>query len=142
MRTGHRINAPEEEKVSIQPLLISRLAGLPPLTFHKPLQTLGSQGQTSRGSQFFFIHQLFSRYLFWRTWYATRVVIFLLQKNQIVPPGHYLLVLQELSDGEKACDYINALDINDKEYIKENNLSNSENEVNDFQDMEDLSDDD
>ncbi|GBM15862.1 hypothetical protein AVEN_260136-1 [Araneus ventricosus] len=41
----------------------------------------------------------------------------------------------ELSAEEKARDYINALDITDKEHIKENYLSNSETEVNDFQDM-------
>ncbi|GBN14146.1 hypothetical protein AVEN_222021-1 [Araneus ventricosus] len=61
--------------------------------------------------------------------------------NQIAHPDRYILVLQELSDEEKACDYINASDIIDKEHIEENYLSYSENEVNDLQDIEDLSDD-
>ncbi|GBL87222.1 hypothetical protein AVEN_270504-1 [Araneus ventricosus] len=61
--------------------------------------------------------------------------------NQIVLPDSHLLVLQELLDEEKACDYINASDIIDKEHIEENYLSNSENKVNNLQDIENLSDD-
>ncbi|GBL98122.1 hypothetical protein AVEN_84615-1 [Araneus ventricosus] len=64
------------------------------------------------------------------------------KKNQIVPPDCYRLVLQELSDEEKACDYINVSDIIDKEHIEENYLTNSENKINDLEDIEDLSDDD
>ncbi|GBO22464.1 hypothetical protein AVEN_245363-1 [Araneus ventricosus] len=64
-----------------------------------------------------------------------------IKKNQTVLPDCYLLVLQELSDEEKPCDYSNALDIIDKEHIEKKNLSNSENKVNDFQDIEDLSND-
>ncbi|GBL75414.1 hypothetical protein AVEN_194603-1 [Araneus ventricosus] len=51
--------------------------------------------------------------------------MFYLKKNQIVPSDYYLLVF---SDEEKACDFFNASDINDKEHIEENVPSNSENE--------------
>ncbi|GBM06806.1 hypothetical protein AVEN_173571-3 [Araneus ventricosus] len=84
--------------------------------------------------------ELFSRDLFWRTQYTARALVFCLKKNQIVPSDRYLLVLQELSDEEKTSDYINALDIIDREHIEENYTSNSENEVNGLQDIADLSD--
>ncbi|GBL58312.1 hypothetical protein AVEN_214234-1 [Araneus ventricosus] len=68
--------------------------------------------------------------------------MFRLKENQIEPPKRYLLVLQERYDEKKACDYVNASDIIDKERIEENCLPYSVNEVNDLQDIEDLSDDD
>ncbi|GBM60820.1 hypothetical protein AVEN_162082-1 [Araneus ventricosus] len=65
--------------------------------------------------------------------------MFRLKRNQIMPPDRYLLVWQELSEEEKACDYINASSVINKEHIEENYLSNSGNK-DDLQDFEDLSD--
>ncbi|GBM90737.1 hypothetical protein AVEN_197244-1 [Araneus ventricosus] len=64
------------------------------------------------------------------------------QKETNVPPKHYLLILQELSNEEKACEYIKSSDIIDQEHIEENYLSNCENDISDLQDIQDLSGDD
>ncbi|GBM70826.1 hypothetical protein AVEN_69114-1 [Araneus ventricosus] len=122
----------------MQPLLISQLACLSLTT--QSLQTHGIQEERSRGSQSLYICYLIKNCF---GALSTRPCPYVrLKKNQIVPLNSYILVLQELSDEEKACDYINASDIVDKEHIEENYLSNLENEVSDLQDIKDLSDDD
>ncbi|GBN48848.1 hypothetical protein AVEN_70449-1 [Araneus ventricosus] len=48
----------------------------------------------------------------------------------------------DASSKEKAFDFINASDINDKEHVEENVPINTENEINGLQDIQDLSDED
>ncbi|GBL85606.1 hypothetical protein AVEN_193076-1 [Araneus ventricosus] len=64
--------------------------------------------------------------------FLSTLIAFRLKKNQIGPPDRYPLVF---SDEEKGCDFSNASDINYKEHMEENLLSNSENDFNGLQDI-------